>query len=116
VYYRAHSPSFYGRGAYFADAASYCDENFAFEPAEQSSSPKCRQLILARVLCGRVREYGTEKAPDLTLPPEGYDSVRGGPHKFNDRGVASCHMTVVYDRAQAYPQYVVTYACPVDTP
>ena len=68
------------------------------------------------MLCGRVKEYGTEKAPDLTLPPEGYDSVRGGPHKFNDRGVASCHMTVVYDRAQAYPQYVVTYACPVDTP
>ena len=103
------NPLFYGRGAYFSDTAAYCDESYAFEEAGQSVSPPHRELILARVLCGRVKEYGETKAPELTFPPEGFDSVRGGPHKFNARGVASCNMTVVYDREQVYPQYVVRY-------
>ena len=100
---------YYGRGAYFSDTAAYCDESYAFEEAGQSVSPPRRELILARVLCGRVREYGKAKAPELTFAPEGFDSVRGGPHKFNAGGVASCNMTVVFDRVQVYPQYIVTY-------
>jgi len=107
--YRRTNSLFYGRGAYFSDSAAYCDESYAFEEAGQSVSPPHRELILARVLCGRVKEYGETKAPELAFPPEGFDSVRGGPHKFNARGVASCNMTVVYDRAQVYPQYVVRY-------
>jgi len=110
--YRRTDPLFYGRGAYFSDTAAYCDESYAFEEAGQSVSPPHRELILARVLCGRVKEYGETKAPELISPPEGFDSVRGGPHKFNARGVASCCMTVVYDRAQVYPQYVVRYCTP----
>jgi len=110
--YRRTNSLFYGRGAYFSDTAAYCDENYAFVEAGQSVSPPHRELILARVLCGRVKEYGETKARELAFPPEGFDSVRGGPHKFNARGVASCNMTVVYDRAQVYPQYVVRYCTP----
>ena len=110
--YRRTNPLFYGHGAYFSDTAAYCDESYAFEEAGQSISPPHRQLILARVLCGRVKEYGETKAPQLMFPPEGFDSVRGGPHKFNAGGVASCNMAVVYDRAQVYPQYVVRYCTP----
>ena len=111
--YRRTDPLFYGRGAYFSDTAAYCDESYAFEEAGQSVSPPHRELILARVLCGRVKEYGKKKKPELMFPPEGFDSVRGGPHKFNASGNASCNMTVVYDRAQVYPQYVVRYCSPV---
>ena len=110
--YRRTNSLFYGRGAYFSDTAAYCDESYAFEEAGQSVSPPHRELILARVLCGRVKEYGEIKAPELAFPPEGFDSVRGGPHKFNARGMTSCNMTVVYDRAQVYPQYVVRYCAP----
>ena len=106
--YRRTDPLFYGRGAYFSDTAAYCDESYAFEEAGQSVSPPHRELILARVLCGREKDYGKKK-PELLFPPEGFDSVRGGSHKFNASGVVSCNMTVVYDREQVYPQYIVRY-------
>jgi len=109
VLYERRYATFYGRGAYFSDTASYCDESFAYHAPGQPGSPTRRQLILARVLCGRVKDYGMAKEPELRFPPPGFDSVRGGPHKFNDAGVASCNMTVVYDRCQVYPQYIVTY-------
>ena len=101
---------FYGRGAYFSDSAAYCDESYAYVPLEQPGpQQQQRQLILAHVLCGEVKEYGLQKKRALKFPPEGFDSVRGGPHKFNPTAVHSCNMTVVYDRTQVYPQYIVTY-------
>ena len=103
--------AFYGRGAYFSDNAAYSDEHFAFTvpstPTLEGGAH--RQLILARVLCGRTRDYGVDKDHTLVRPPDGYDSVCGGPHKVSSKSVHSCHMTVVYDRAQVYPQYIVTY-------
>jgi len=105
LYLRTPQP-FYGHGSYFSDSAAYCDESFAFVRTESATH---RELILARVLCGRVKEFGQHKAPELMFPPEGFDSVRGGPHKFNAHSVASCNFTVVYDRAQVYPQYIVEY-------
>jgi len=103
--------AYYGRGAYFADNAAYSDENFAFTVPSTSAveGGPHRQLILARVLCGRTRGFGVSIDTTLVRPPDGFDSVRGGPHKFNPDSVHSCHMTVVYDRAQVYPQYIVTY-------
>ena len=102
---------FYGRGAYFSDSAAYCDESYAYVPSEQPdpAPQQHRQLILAHVLCGHVKEYGTRVDPALKFPPPGFDSVHGGPHKFNPAAVCSCNMTVVYDRTQVYPQYIVTY-------
>ena len=40
-----------------------------------------------------------------------YDSVRGGPHRPSHAGFGECDsaMVVLYDLAQAYPEYVVTY-------
>ena len=101
---------FYGRGAYFADSAAYCDESYAYVPREQPGPHQHRQLILAHVLCGEVKEYGHRKDRALKFPPTGFDSVRGGPHKFRPSAVHSCNMTVVYDRTQVYPQYIVTYS------
>ena len=105
------SGAYYGRGAYFSDNAAYSDENFAFMVPSTSAveGGPHRQLILARVLCGRTRDCGVSIDTTLVRPPDGFDSVRGGPHKFNPDSVHSCHMTVVYDRAQVYPQYIVTY-------
>ena len=101
---------FYGRGAYFSDSAAYCDENYAYVPPEQPRpQQQQRQLILAHVLCGQVKEYGVNIDMTLKFPHAGFDCVRGGPHKFNPAAVHSCNMTVVYDRTQVYPQYIVTY-------
>jgi len=113
LYYRAHAP-FYGRGACFSDTASYCDEKFAFASKSEGQSVvgQQRQLILARVMCGRVKEYGTEKAPELTLPPEGFDSVRGGPHKFNG---AWCR-TLPHDSCVRPGAGVPTIPCEVHQP
>ena len=103
--------AFYGRGAYFSDNAAYSDEHFAFTVPGTSTleGGAHRQLILARVLCGRTCDYGVDRDHTLVRPPDGCDSVRGGPHKVKSKSVHSCRMTVVYDRAQVYPQYIVTY-------
>ena len=78
-----------------------------------------RQLLLVRAVVGASSEHGgavsaTTRA--LTKPPEQapgvlYDSVRGGPHRPGSSGAGECDsaMVVLYDLAQAYPEYVVTY-------
>ena len=103
--------AFYGRGAYFSDNAAYSDEHFAFTVPSTSAieGGPHRQLILARVLCGRTYDYGVRIDTKLVRPPAGFDSVRGGPHSVTSKSVHSCRMTVVYDRTQVYPQYIVTY-------
>ena len=111
VYKMADVSSFYGRGSYFCDNAAFCDEHFAFMVPSASTleGGAHRQLILASVLCGRTCDYGVEKDSTLVRPPDGYDSVRGGPHKGSASSTHSCSVTVVYDPAQVYPQYIVTY-------
>jgi len=69
------------------------------------------QLILARVLCGTPHGYGamvTRQTKSLVKPPAGCDSVCGGPHTAYGYPEAS-RMWVVYDRAQVYPAFIVTY-------
>ncbi len=73
------------------------------------------QVFLADVLCGFVKNYGEEKAMDLTRPPPRtadflYDSVQGGPHRGWFRADdTKTIMYVVYDNAQAYPSYLITF-------
>jgi hypothetical protein len=73
---------YYGLGAYFAENAAYSDGGsppFAY----QTGTPGVRQMFLAQVLCGRVKDYGKELMRGLKRPPlvEGshrllYDSVQ----------------------------------------
>ena len=100
---------FYGRGAYFAERALYSHTSYAHHVGGGGNK---YQLILAHVLCGRGKDMGTDTDRSLVKPPSGYHSVHGGPHKTrwsDDRATAS-EMWVVYDQAQSYPAYVLTYA------
>lgn len=105
--------NFYGRGVYFAEKASYVEGRYAHE----AGGRYC--LFLADVILGRVKDFGTEKAEELSRPPELkdptrphqlYDSVQGGPHKGWFRtGDKSTIMRVIYSSAQAYPTHLVTF-------
>ena len=80
-----------------------------------------RQLLLVRAVVGVPCEHGgailTEQERKMVAkPPEQepgvlFDSVRGGPHRPGSSGPGECDsaMVVLYDLAQAYPEYVVTY-------
>jgi len=103
--YRKVAPNFYGRGSYFSDNAAYCDDSFAYDVPDPARRGQ-RQLILARVMVGKVCDFGEKTQEDLKVPPVGYDSVRGGPHRAVTH---DCRMTVVYTQEQVYPQYIVTY-------
>ena len=98
---------FYGRGAYFAERALYSHTSYAHRVGGGGY-----QLILAHVLCGRGKDMGTATDRSLVKPPSGYHSVHGGPHKTrsSDDTATASEMWVVYDRAQSYPAYILTYA------
>ena len=102
---------FYGRGAYFAERALYSHTSYAHRVPVGGGGSK-HQLILARVLCGRGKDMGTDIDPTLVKPPPDCHSVHGGPHKtqpWDDPATAST-MWVVYDRAQSYPAYLLTFS------
>ena len=97
---------FYGRGAYFAERALYSHTSYAHRVGGGGY-----QLILAHVLCGRGKDMGTATDKTLVKPPSGYHSVHGGPHTTqpSDDPATASAMWVVYDRAQSYPAYILTY-------
>ena len=121
---RFSSAGFYGRGLYLADQARYsdgdADRSYAFCPRHPDRTE--RQLLLVRAAVGEARDYGGETYPNgkgqpLTQPPEQtpgvmFDSVRGGPHRPSRAGPgdADSTMVVLYELAQAYPEYIVTYS------
>ena len=93
---------------YFAAKLGYSDGRYTKNLDDGS-----RQVILATVAVGRVKDYGTQLATGLKVAPSGFDSVCGGPHK-TWRGYVggldrSSVMHVVYDTGQSYPQWLVTY-------
>ena len=94
---RQSDGGFYGRGAYFAERAAYSHTSY-----RHKSGRGRYQLILARVLCGKGKEMGTTTDRSLVKAPPGYNSVHG-------YGATRSSMWVVYDRAQSYPAFVVTY-------
>ena len=75
-----------------------------------------RQLLLCRAALGESYDFGENIEKDLKKPPTEsvgvlYDSVRGGPHRPTKAGAGEddSPMFVVYDLAQAYPEYVISY-------
>ena len=63
------------------------------------------QMLLCRVQLGNCREYGTEVAPGLRRAPDGFHSVSG----VTDNA-GGTKMWAVYNNAQCYTAYVVSFA------
>ena len=104
------APGILGHAIYFADSAAYVNGAFAFHvPSDESHST--RQVLLVRVLCGTAHEVGKTVSHETRCrvkPPAGFHSVSGGPHTAGDCAAATV-LWAVYDRAQVYPEYIVTY-------
>ncbi len=100
----------------YSDCFSHWREKHSRDGRGHPLVGRVHQVLLASVLCGRVKEYGKVTDKSLVRAPADYDSVRGGPHSAcptKEDGslgdpVASA-MRVVYDTAQVYPMFVVTY-------
>ena len=88
---------YYGQGIYFSTSSHYSDK-FAY-----ALTDGLRQMMLCAVLTGRCKAYGTERDNTLRRAPEGYDSVSGA----DVSGRAP--MYVVFNNAQSYVRFVVTY-------
>jgi hypothetical protein len=109
---------FYGKGLYLAEQARYsAGPKYAHCPAHPDV--RRRQLLLVRAAVGSAFDFGQAIDRDLTKPPEQdtgvlYDSVQGGPHRPTVAGPGpdDSSMVVLYDLAQAYPEYVVTFEMP----
>jgi hypothetical protein len=102
---------FYGPGLYLAGHARYSNHDQYVHRCQEH-----RQLLLCRAALGESFDFGEEIERDLKKPPtesDGvlYDSVRGGPHRPTRSGAGDddSPMFVLYDLAQAYPEYVVSY-------
>lgn len=107
---QAGKGGFFGRGAYFVDNAAYVNGSFSFHvPSDEPH--RTRQLLLVHVLCGTTHDVGRVvncSTQTLVKPPRGFHSVSGGPHRAGSCA-ATTAIWAVYDRAQAYPAYIVTY-------
>ena len=84
-----------------------------------------RQLLLVRAAVGLPDEWGVRTDRKLRQPREQsagsgvlFDSVRGGPHRPSHAGPGErdSAMVVLYDLAQAYPEYVAAHTAPVTSP
>lgn len=116
---RFSSGGFYGRGMYLAEHARYSAES-KYVHCPDPTDPLLRQLLLVRAAVGEARDYGHEIHRKLSKPPRQeflqnagllFDSVKGGPHRPHKAGPGKDDsvMFVLYDLAQAYPEYVVTF-------
>jgi len=120
---RFSSQGFYGHGLYLAEKARYANAGYVHCPNHPDTTT--RQILLVRAAVGLPHDFGTHVDRDkgnekgtrhLKKPPEEspgklYDSVKGGPHRPRKTGPGendSC-MVVLYDLAQAYPEYILTY-------
>jgi len=102
---------FYGPGLYLAERARYSNHDQYVHRCQEHC-----QLLLCRAALGESYDFGENIEKDLKKPPTEsvgvlYDSVRGGPHRPTKAGAGEddSPMFVVYDLAQAYPEYVISY-------
>lgn len=93
----------WGKGAYFAVQASYCDHQFAHKKGID------KQIFVARVLTG-ISFAMSQPNRSLKEPPtkprstDHYDTVTG-----YTGGVLPSQVYVIYDHDKAYPAYLLTY-------
>ena len=84
----------------------------SLKPVIQQASPSVETgqqeltILLSRVALGNV----THGSSELRRPPEGSDSTSHVHSTGRDRSVDSKpEVYCVYDNAQAYPEYIITY-------
>lgn len=94
---------FYGKGAYCAEDATYCDRYRHLLPKIEGKIQEA-QMFLVRVAAGPICNIAqrTDEHKKLMNPPDGYKSVRGIVDKDH---VA----IIVYRYESAYPAYLITY-------
>jgi len=117
----AKEKAFYGKGMYFAAKPQYA---MSGRYPHQTLSPErieCFQVLICSVLCGSMRDFGTEVDLNLsrkTLPASDYDSTTGGPHRPGAQGPGDGRRAsiihVVYNGVQIYPEFVLTVRRRVD--
>lgn len=93
--FRFSPKGYFGRGAYFAESASY-SHGFT----HKLGGGLC-QMFLAHVAAGHI-EQRDQKDESIVHPAAGSDSVRG-PITSSEQGL------IVYQLHQSYPSYLVTY-------
>jgi hypothetical protein len=95
--FRYSEAGYFGRGSYFAERCSY-STNYEFRNTMGE-----KQMFLARVAAGKVDERGMARDGTIRMPSDGFDSIRGNVREPSDFAY------VVYDIAQSYPAYLLTY-------
>ena len=99
--FRLARTGFYGQGTYFASQSC---KSWQYCPL----SDEVRYMIIARVSLGKPH-YTQRVERDGKLPPTGFDSVvaNPGPMAGHHHTVQSHQEFVIYDRCQAFPEFLV---------
>ena len=101
-------------GLYFGDCFSKSNN---YTACEQCHSPRCDgcaerdwqfRLLLCRVTLGKAQGV-SDKDRTLTSPVDGLHSVVAYQKEVNSSATFAFSEFVVYDNAQAYPQYIIYY-------
>lgn len=96
--FRYSEEGMFGRGSYFSPYSRYSDD-YRYPRRSVGSS----QMFIAHVVLGKVERRRADRS--IRLPSAGYHSIEGMVTE-RDEG------HIVYDLAQAYPAYLVTYSVP----
>ena len=96
-----HGGKAFGYGTYLAEDSSKSD----FYATPGATGLSC--ILVCRACLGKTH-YATDFMPDITMPPDGKDSITA--LRRDEGGVAVDHREyIVYDRAQAVPEYRIWY-------
>lgn len=101
----SHAGTLYGRGIYFAESSSKSDEYTTPDPKNKGLFA----CMLCRVLMGNIN-YQDQVTPDAgqivkSVVSGSYHSVLGDREKCRN----TYREFIVYDNAQAYPEWIVYY-------
>lgn len=98
---RVASTGLYGVGIYFAVNATYSDHGYVLQNPDKS-----KEMFLCRVTCGKH----VPGKSDLRRPPPKDATVPNGELYDSVTDSQTVHvMHVVFNNAQAYPEYIVRY-------
>jgi O-acetyl-ADP-ribose deacetylase len=92
--FRHSQEGMFGRGAYFSSSTRYSDA-YRFQGLAGD-----HQMFIASVVCGKIERRHADRS--IRHPTPGFHSIEG---LVNQSDLA----IIVYDLAQAYPSYLVTY-------
>ena len=102
----------WGKGSYFAVNASY-SSGYSYQKRVLRQSNPLHQMFVAKVLTGACITLDPDD--QLRFPPERTDQQEGGNVKIRRRHdsvqgtTGGSEVYIVYDNAQSYPAYLITY-------